>query len=132
MKTGNLQNAWFLVFLLKDFMKIKNLSEKLITLGIVAAIVVIMYLLEIRCFFNLLFGITCPGCGITRAYISLLRLDFAAAFEYNPMFWSVPILGVLYLFDGKLFKYTWLNYLLTIGIFAGFFICWILRLVTGG
>jgi hypothetical protein len=112
-------------------MKIKNLSEKLITLGIVAVIVLVMYLLDIRCFFKLLFNISCPGCGMTRAWVSVLRLDIAEAFRLNPMFWSVPILCALYLFDGKIFKHRWLNYAVTIGILAGFFACWIVRLVMG-
>lgn len=112
-------------------MKIKNLTEKLITLGVIAALVLVMYLLDIRCFFKLLLGISCPGCGITRAYLSLLRLDIAAAFRFNPMFWSVPLLGVLYLFDGQPFKYKWLNSLMLWGILGGFALCWVLRLIFG-
>ncbi len=112
-------------------MKIKNPVEKLITLASALALVAVMYLLKISCFFKLIFGISCPGCGITRACISILRLDFAAAFHLNPMFWSVPILVLLYLFDGRLFKYKWLNSLLTGCILAGFVICWIVRLVNG-
>ena len=112
-------------------MKIKNLSEKLITLGIVAVIVAVMYILGVQCFFKWLFKISCPGCGMTRAWVSLFKLDFAAAFRYHPMFWSVPILGALYLFDGRIFKHTWLNYAVTIGILAGFFACWIVRLAMG-
>ena len=112
-------------------MKIKNLSEKLITLGIVAVIVAVMYILGVQCFFKWLFKISCPGCGMTRAWISIFKFDFSAAFRYHPMFWSVPILGALYLFDGRIFKHTWLNYAVTIGILAGFFACWIVRLVMG-
>ena len=110
-------------------MRIKNLTEKLITLGVIALIVVAMYFLDIQCFFKLIFKIPCPGCGITRAFISLLRLDLAAAFRFNPMFWAVPILGALYLFDGAIFKQRWLNYAITVGVLSGFIICWIVRLI---
>lgn len=32
------------------------------------------------CPFRFFFGISCPGCGMTRALLAALRLDFAAAF----------------------------------------------------
>ncbi len=39
----------------------------------------------VRCFF----GIPCPGCGMTRALLSALRLDFSAAFAYHPLWVAV-------------------------------------------
>lgn len=39
-----------------------------------------------RCPFLFLWGIPCPGCGMTRAFLALLHLDFAAAFYYHPLF----------------------------------------------
>ena len=33
-----------------------------------------------------LFGIPCPSCGMTRAFLSLLRLDIVSAFRFNPAF----------------------------------------------
>ena len=29
-------------------------------------------------------GLQCPGCGVSRMAISLLKLDFQAAWDYNP------------------------------------------------
>ena len=37
----------------------------------------------IPCIFHLITGLQCPGCGISRMFLSLFRLDFAAAFHYN-------------------------------------------------
>ena len=54
-----------------------------------------LYLLDIGCIFRLMTGIPCPGCGMTRAWLAALRLDFAAAFAYHPLFWVVPIAFVL-------------------------------------
>ena len=54
-----------------------------------------LYLLDIGCIFRLVTGIPCPGCGMTRAWLAALRLDFAAAFAYHPLFWVVPIAFVL-------------------------------------
>ena len=37
-------------------------------------------------------GLYCPGCGITRMFLSLLKLDFYQAFRYNPLlFITLPI-----------------------------------------
>lgn len=37
-----------------------------------------------RCTFRMLYGIPCPGCGGTRAMISLLHGDFLKAVYYHP------------------------------------------------
>ncbi|MBO5211399.1 MAG: DUF2752 domain-containing protein [Clostridia bacterium] len=39
--------------------------------------------LGIPCVFNLITGLHCPGCGISRMFISLFALDFKDAFGYN-------------------------------------------------
>ena len=49
-----------------------------------------------KCPAKLFLGIPCPGCGLTRAYFSALRLDFAAAFRYHPLF-PVAMPTLLYL-----------------------------------
>ena len=54
-----------------------------------------LYLLDIGCIFRMMTGAPCPGCGMTRAWLAALRLDFAAAFAYHPLFWVVPIAFVL-------------------------------------
>lgn len=109
-------------------MKITKLKEKSLTLLLGAAIVFCYAKLSFPCLFRVLLHIDCPGCGMTRAYLSLLRLDFGAAFAYHPMFWSVPILLLLYLFDGRLFRQKWLNLALFIAIIAGFFINWFIKI----
>ena len=41
--------------------------------------------LQIPCLYLATTGLRCPGCGTTRMLLSLLRLDFGAAFSYNPV-----------------------------------------------
>jgi hypothetical protein len=36
------------------------------------------------CMSRRMFGLSCPGCGLTRCFISLARGDVAAAWSYNP------------------------------------------------
>lgn len=62
------------------------------------------------CLFRNLTGIPCPGCGMTRAWLSALRLDILAAFQHHPLFWSVPLLLGYCCFDGRLFRENWINY----------------------
>ncbi len=38
------------------------------------------------CFFKLIYGIPCPGCGLTRSLTSLIRGNVLDAFHYHPMF----------------------------------------------
>lgn len=40
--------------------------------------------LWLPCPFHALTGLECPGCGVTRMCLALLRLDFAAAWSANP------------------------------------------------
>lgn len=40
--------------------------------------------LAIPCLFYRLTGLKCPGCGITRMALCLMRLDFAGAWRQNP------------------------------------------------
>ncbi len=51
----------------------------------------------IPCPVHRLSGLSCPGCGMSRALAALFRLDFAAAFSYNPL-WPLYLAYVLYVF----------------------------------
>ena len=46
--------------------------------------------------FRQMTGLKCPGCGVTSMCLALLRLDFAAAFRWNPGLMALsPFLGAL-------------------------------------
>ncbi|MEI6971053.1 MAG: DUF2752 domain-containing protein [bacterium] len=50
------------------------------------------------CQFNLLTGLPCAGCGITRAFCAIGHGDFGAAWNYNPLaFILYPATLVLFL-----------------------------------
>ena len=50
----------------------------------------------IPCLFHLITDISCPGCGMTRACVSLAQGKFTAAWHYHPFaFFLVPLaLGI--------------------------------------
>ena len=51
-----------------------------------------------QCFYMENFGVKCPGCGTTRMFLSMVKLDFISAFKYNPVmfvlffFWNTTAL----------------------------------------
>ena len=49
------------------------------------------------CMLHRLTGLMCPLCGMTRAHIAALQLDFEAAFSYNALFpLGIPFLASLF------------------------------------
>ena len=62
--------------------------------------IVLLIVLFYRCPVNLLFGVDCPGCGLTRAFFAALQFDFRAAFAYHPLFLPIGIvLAYLLLYE---------------------------------
>ena len=52
--------------------------------GILYAVFVRLTGLAVPCIFRVLTGWQCPGCGITRACLSLLKGEIRTSFSYNP------------------------------------------------
>lgn len=53
-------------------------------------------LLGIGCPIKFVTGVSCAGCGMTRAWLSVFRLDLSAAWHLHPLFWTVPVVVVLF------------------------------------
>ena len=52
--------------------------------GILYAVFVRLTGLAVPCIFRALTGWQCPGCGITRACLSLIKGEIRTSFSYNP------------------------------------------------
>ena len=102
--------------------------EKLGWLAALAAVMTAMYLMQTGCLIQRLTGFPCPGCGMTRAALLLLRGDPAGALRQHGMVWSLPLLLALYLWDGRLFGQKWLDGALIALLGAGFALHWAARL----
>lgn len=50
----------------------------------------------IPCLFHELCGYYCPGCGITRMFYSILKLDLYQAFRYNAFLFCLLPFAVFY------------------------------------
>ncbi len=48
------------------------------------------------CIFHKITGLYCPGCGITRMFISLFKLNIYQAFRYNPLVFILLIVSTIY------------------------------------
>ena len=110
---------------MRDGRRILSLKWKLIVSACLAAVLAVAYLLRSPCPFYSAFHLPCITCGMTHAYLALLRLDIVGAFGYHPMFWSIPVLYAFFLLDGRVFKRTWLNRAVIFGICALLVAWWI-------
>jgi hypothetical protein len=79
------------------------------------------------CPFHAITGLACPGCGMTRAMISLGQLKPGAAVGYN--LFSMPLLTLmlLYVWPGKLPSFLQ-HRAFCIFIFTLVFFFWLMRL----
>lgn len=50
----------------------------------------------IPCLWKSIFGVQCPGCGLTTAFISFIELDFRKAFESNWLIFIFIPFGIYY------------------------------------
>ncbi|MBO6254499.1 MAG: DUF2752 domain-containing protein [Bacteroidaceae bacterium] len=105
----------------------KKIKDAILTILAVAFVYTIFYITGIGCPIKFLTGVSCMGCGMTRAYLSLLRLDFAGAFRYHPLFPIPAIAAVLFLFRSRISQKI-VNFLLftTIALFS---IIYLLRIL---
>lgn len=86
-----------------------NLALKLMFFALFIALAGLAVLFHYQCPILRLTGIICPGCGMSRAWLAVLHLDFEQAFYYNPVFWFIPVIMLFILFDFRLFKKRMLN-----------------------
>ena len=76
----------------KNITNIKKLIslKSILSLLLIALFLLLMY----HCPFSYIIGISCPGCGMTRALFSVLLFDFTSAFYYHPLWWLIIILAI--------------------------------------
>ena len=67
----------------KRLIKVLTIFFILLVLGITYVILYEKYDIKVPCLFYTITGKLCPGCGITRCFISILHGDFIKAYHYN-------------------------------------------------
>ncbi len=104
--------------------------KRFIIIHSIVLLILVAMLLMYECPTRKFFGFTCPGCGITTAYVSLLKLDFQQAFSYHPLFFTVAP-SILYLAHRNKLKHrlgTKAEYILFSLLFIAFIITFLIRL----
>jgi hypothetical protein len=59
-------------------------------------VVIPVFHIHIPCIFSEVTGLDCPGCGMTRAVLSLLDLNIHQAFRYNMLLFVLTPLYLVY------------------------------------
>lgn len=77
----------------------------LLVTGILYGIFVMNTSIGIPCIFNLITGYECPGCGVTRMCMAIMRLDFKAAYNYNKMLFLLSP-ALIYVFASQIYRYV--------------------------
>lgn len=77
----------------------RSVLERLKVCLIVVLAYAFLAILGIGCPMKVFTGISCPGCGMTRAILSALMLRFDRAFDYHPLFFLMPGMLLLFLFN---------------------------------
>ena len=83
-------------------------------------------------------GITCPGCGLTRSTICMIRGDLVGAFQFNPM---GPVIFAIIVFQipfrawaiqrlrrGMPAEFPWTNTIAVV-VLTGLILQWVVRLI---
>ena len=81
----------------------KNYNSRVFIILYSFLFVIILYFLShsliltnYKCPFKSLFNIYCAGCGATRMFVSIYKLEFYQAFRYNPLIFIYLILMIIY------------------------------------
>ena len=103
-----------------------TVTAVLVTVGLVRR-----FAFGVICMLRELTGIPCPACGMSRALLSLVRLDIAAAFRYHPVFWVFPIacFCAVMCAIGEKRRKLWVTCFIACAVI--FLLCWVIRLATG-
>ena len=102
---------------------------KMLILFLLGILLLLWVVFDWPCLIRYVTGIPCISCGMSRAWLAALRLDLGRAFQYHPMFWSVPLLALYAFYDGQLFPNRLANRRILMLLITGWILCYALRLI---
>lgn len=102
-------------------------KKNILLYGFIIILYVILELFGVTCPIRFLTGVSCAGCGMSRAWLSLLKGDIGMAFYYHPLFLLPIPAALILLLKNKLPKSIYLFGIGLIGV--AFIIVYIIRLM---
>ena len=77
-------------------------KQDLAAVALIAALYAALHFLGVGCPIKALTGVSCAGCGMTRAWLAVLGGHWAEAFACHPLFWVVPLAALVFLFRRRM------------------------------
>ena len=90
----------------------KKILEIIASIAMIAILYWFLGFIGIGCPIKFLTGVSCAGCGMTRAWIALLHFDIPLAFHYHPLFFLPPF-AIVFLFREKIGKRLYIIFAFT-------------------
>lgn len=114
--------------------KIEPKTRRLMALHFGIGLIVLLLALSgiYQCPIRYILHIPCPACGMTRAWLAALQLDFSAAFQYHPLFLPTPLLLLYYIHRERIparFRHPKAENIVLIAFAVLFLLVYILRLL---
>ncbi len=104
----------------------KKLEENIKDIIVVFLMLIYKYM---GCPIRFFTGVPCPGCGMTRAVIALLKFEPKAAYQYHPMIIIMPFIGLWCFVSSRLSKR--MNYIITVMAAILLAVCYAERIIEG-
>ena len=110
----------------------KRKSHRIEVITSAAAVVMLYVILEsfgVTCPIKYITGISCAGCGMSRAWIALLHFNIHEAFMYHPLFFLPPVVVIVMLLKSKINIKIYKIFMFTIA--GAFVIVYLYRMFIG-
>lgn len=104
-------------------------KNDIIAILAIVILYIVLAVVGIGCPIAYLTGISCAGCGMTRAWLAVLSGDFTMAFYYHPLFWMVIPAAIWILTGRRRNRKVFLTGLWVVGIL--FFAVYVWRMLFG-